>query len=98
MPAIANGALKRGIPHPQATDKTIEMLFIPKGDIYRLAAKSELPGARGSRIPTPSGEQEMTVINESGLYSLVLSSKLPGAKKFWRWVTAEEFESWIFDG
>lgn len=31
---------------------------------------------RGSRIATPSGEQEMTIINESGLYSLVLSSKL----------------------
>lgn len=39
------GALKRGIPHPQSPDKTIEMLFIPEGDIYRLAAKSELPGA-----------------------------------------------------
>lgn len=42
-----------------------------------------------SKIDTPSGEQEMTVINESGLYSLVLSSKLPGAKKFRRWVTSE---------
>ena len=39
---------------------------------------------RGSRIPTPSGTQEMTIINESGLYSLILSSKLPGAKKFKR--------------
>lgn len=39
------GALKRGIPHPQSPGKTIEMLFIPEGDIYRLAAKSELPGA-----------------------------------------------------
>ena len=29
-------ALKRGIPHPQSPDKTIEMLFIPEGDIYRL--------------------------------------------------------------
>lgn len=35
---------------------------------------------RGSRITTPSGEQTMTIINESGVYSLVLSSKLPGAK------------------
>lgn len=33
----------------------------------------------GARITTPSGEQEMTIINESGLYSLVLSSKLPTA-------------------
>ena len=48
---------------------------------------------RGSRIPTPYGEQEMTIINESGLYSLVLSSKLPGAKKFRRWVTAEVIPS-----
>lgn len=43
----------------------------------------------GWQITTPSGEQQMTIINESGLYSLVLSSKLPGAKKFRRWVTAE---------
>ena len=38
-------ALNRGIPHPQSPEKTIEMNFIPEGDIYRLAAKSELPGA-----------------------------------------------------
>lgn len=44
---------------------------------------------RGERIVTPSGEQEMTIINESGLYSLILSSKLPGARAFKRWVTAE---------
>lgn len=43
----------------------------------------------GSRITTPSGEQDMTVINESGLYNLVLSSKLPSAKKFKRWITHE---------
>ena len=44
---------------------------------------------RGSRFTTPSGEQELTVINESGLYSLILSSKLPTAKAFKRWVTSE---------
>ena len=38
-------ALKRGVPHPQSPDKTIEMTFIPEGDIYRLAAKSQIPGA-----------------------------------------------------
>lgn len=48
---------------------------------------------RGSRIATPSGTQEMTIINESSLYSLVLSSKLPTAKKFKRWVTAEVLPS-----
>ena len=28
-------------------------------------------------MATPSGKQDMTIINESGLYSLILSSKLP---------------------
>ena len=44
-------------------------------------------------VDTPSGVQEMTVINESGMYSLVLSSKLPTAKKFKRWVTSEDLPS-----
>lgn len=44
-------------------------------------------------VDTPSGVQEMTVINESGMYSLVLSSKLPTAKKFKRWVTSEVLPS-----
>lgn len=48
---------------------------------------------RGARFPTPSGQQELTVINESGLYSLVLGSKLPSAKKFKRWVTSEVLPS-----
>lgn len=42
-----------------------------------------------SNLATPSGEQRMTIINESGLYSLIISSKLPAAKKFKRWVTSE---------
>lgn len=44
---------------------------------------------RGSQIATPSGNQNMTVINESGLYSLAFGSKLPSAKRFKRWVTSE---------
>lgn len=48
------------------------------------------PEDRGiSKMETPSGEQETTVINESGLYALILSSKLPTAKRFKRWVTSE---------
>lgn len=48
------------------------------------------PEDRGiSKMETPSGIQEMTVINESGLYSLIMSSKLPDAKRFKRWVTSE---------
>ena len=33
------------IPHPQSKTKTIEVNVIPEGDIYRLVANSELPGA-----------------------------------------------------
>ncbi len=46
-----------------------------------------------SRIATPSGEQKMTLINESGLYSLILSSKLETAKAFKHWVTADVLPS-----
>lgn len=46
-----------------------------------------------SKMETPSGIQEMTIINESGLYSLILGSKLPNAKKFKRWVTDEVLPS-----
>lgn len=42
-----------------------------------------------SKMDTPSGEQEMLIINESGLYSLILSSKMPKAKAFKHWVTGE---------
>jgi len=46
-----------------------------------------------AKLETPSGTQEMTVINESGLYSLILGSKLPNAKKFKRWVTSDVLPS-----
>lgn len=42
-----------------------------------------------SRIATPSGEQTMTIINESGMYSLIFGSKLESAKRFKHWVTSE---------
>lgn len=40
-------------------------------------------------VDTPSGAQQMTIINESGLYALIFGSKLETAKKFKRWVTSE---------
>lgn len=40
-------------------------------------------------MSTPSGSQEMLVINESGLYSAILRSRKPEAKAFKKWVTAE---------
>lgn len=37
--------VKRHLPHPQSPDKTIEMTFIPEGDVYRLITHSALPSA-----------------------------------------------------
>lgn len=38
---------------------------------------------------TPSGQQDVGIINESGLYSLILTSRKAEAKRFKKWVTAE---------
>lgn len=46
-----------------------------------------------SPIATPSGTQNMVIVNESGLYSLIFGSKLESAKKFKKWVTSEVLPS-----
>ena len=45
------------------------------------------------KTSTPSGDQEMTAINESGLYNAILGSTKPNAKEFKKWVTAEVLPS-----
>jgi prophage antirepressor-like protein len=40
-------------------------------------------------VETPSGAQQMGLVNEPGLYALVLGSRKPEAKRFKRWVTHE---------
>lgn len=42
---------------------------------------------------TPSGQQDMGIINESGLYSLILTSRKAEAKRFKKWITAEVLPS-----
>ena len=42
-----------------------------------------------SKMDTPGGRQNITIINESGFYSLVLSSKMPAAKEFKHWITSD---------
>lgn len=42
-----------------------------------------------AEMETPSGKQNMTIINESGLYALIFGSKLDNAQRFKRWVTSE---------
>ena len=68
------GALKRGIPHPQSPGKTIEMLFIPEGDIYRLAAKSELPGAE--RFESWIFDEVIPSIRKTGGYQIPQGKEL----------------------
>lgn len=46
-----------------------------------------------SRIATPSGEQEMTIIDEPGLYRLIMRSRTPDADRFQEWVTTEVLPS-----
>lgn len=40
-------------------------------------------------VPTPSRDQEMTVISEGGLYTALVRSRTERAKPFRRWVTHE---------
>ena len=44
-------------------------------------------------VPTPGGEQETWIINESGLYNVILRSDKPEAKPFRKWVTSEVLPS-----
>lgn len=46
-----------------------------------------------AEMETPSGKQNMTIINESGLYALIFGSKLDSAKRFKHWVTSEVLPS-----
>ena len=46
-----------------------------------------------AEMETPSGKQNMTIINESGLYALNFGSKLDSAKRFKHWVTSEVLPS-----
>ena len=46
-----------------------------------------------NEMDTPSGRQNLAVINESGLYALIFGSKLESTKRFKHWVTSEVLPS-----
>lgn len=46
-----------------------------------------------AEMETPSGKQQMTIINESGLYALIFGSRLESAQRFKHWVTSEVLPS-----
>lgn len=66
-----------------------QILGLDTTQLKKVADRLE-PDEKGRNlIPTPGGEQETWVINESGLYSVILRSDKPEAKPFRKWVTSE---------
>lgn len=73
--------------------KDVAMALGYKDTINAIKAHVDLEDKGTWQIATPSGIQDMIIINESGVYSLIFSSKLPDAKKFKKWVTSEVLPS-----
>ncbi|WP_338668054.1 BRO-N domain-containing protein [Pseudodesulfovibrio methanolicus] len=82
-------------------DKNDEPWFVAKDVCDVLEIKNSRRGVAGldddekgvHTVNTPSGMQDMQVINESGLYSLILRSRKPEAKAFKKWITSEVLPS-----
>lgn len=66
-------SVKRGVPHPQAPDKTIEMSFIPEGDVYRLITHSKLPGAE--KFESWVFDDVLPTLRKNGSYMMPKMSK-----------------------
>ena len=62
-------------------------------DAANLARRLDEDEKDTQKTSTPSGKQEMTIINESGLYNAVLGSTKPNAREFRKWVTGEVLPS-----
>ena len=62
-------------------------------DTHKAIARLDDDEKGRNSIPTPGGQQDMSVVNESGLYNLVLGSRKPEAKRFKRWITHEVLPS-----
>lgn len=62
-------------------------------DSYVLSRRIDDDDKGTRKVCTPSGEQEMTVVNESGLYNAIMGSNKPEARSFKKWVTSEVLPS-----
>lgn len=58
--------MKRTVPHPQAQDKVLEMIFIPEGDVYRLICHSKMPYAE--RFESWVFDEVLPSIRRNGAY------------------------------
>lgn len=78
---------KDGEPWFVGKDVAVALGYSKPTDAVRKRVFEEDRGV--SKMETPSGTQQMTIINESGLYSLIFGSKLEKAKRFKHWVASE---------
>lgn len=53
----------------------------------RNAIRAHCKGGTETVLPSPGGQQTMTIIPERDVYRLVMRSKLPAAERFEEWVT-----------
>ena len=58
--------LKRNVPHPQSETKTVQMLFISEGDVYRLIVHSKLPSAE--RFERWVFDEVLPSLRRNGIY------------------------------
>jgi len=58
---------KREVPHPQNSEKTININYIPEGDLYRLIVKSQLPAAE--RFEKWVFDEVLPTIRKHGIYA-----------------------------
>lgn len=69
-----------------ASDIAITLGYRDAANLSRRLDEEE----RGTHIvSTPSGDQDMVIINEPGLFHAILKSRKPEAKVFRKWVTSE---------
>ena len=61
---------------PWFVGKDVSQALGYKDTVNALKSHVDVEDKRGWQIATPSGRQQMTIINESGMYSLILSSLL----------------------
>jgi len=58
---------KREVPHPQNPEKTININYIPEGDLFRLIVKSKLPAAE--RFERWVFDEVLPTIRKHGVYA-----------------------------
>lgn len=58
---------KREVPHPQSENKTLEVNYIPEGDLFRLIVKSKLPAAE--KFERWVFDEVLPTIRKHGVYA-----------------------------